>query len=301
MNTPVEKLSARQRAEIETLAEDLGLRSRDREAGTATADGGGKVDWNRRTLDGALHGLLDQLSSDRGGTEAHSHRAAMVALNFARALGFSAGGAELVAEAVRYHDVGKAETPLEVLDKPGRLDDAERAIMNRHAEDGAKLIANLSLPAELGALQDFLETAAHFHHERYDGKGYPTGLAGTDIPLVARLTTIVDCYDALSGPKRVYQAASDRDPARPQRELHETLELMTSPQMIGHFDPGMLRGFVAHKLIQHGLAMRHPAEPLDGAPYEQHWRPIPDASLKALAGFAAGGPAPKPAEPSMKR
>ena len=111
------------------------------------------------------------------------------------------------------HDIGKVSIPDHVLLKPGRLDDREFAIMKTHAQAGADTL-DQAVRKHPGA--DFLRMArdiAGGHHERFDGKGYPAGLAGERIPLSARIFSIADVYDALVS-KRVYKPAFTLDVAK---------------------------------------------------------------------------------------
>ena len=111
------------------------------------------------------------------------------------------------------HDVGKVGIPDCVLLKPGRLDDQEFKVMKTHSRRGAETL-DLALKRypEAGFLHMARDIAA-YHHERYDGQGYPDGLAGEDIPLCARIFAISDVYDALVS-KRVYKDAVPHDIAR---------------------------------------------------------------------------------------
>lgn len=120
---------------------------------------------------------------------------------------------DLLFKSAPLHDIGKVGIPDSILLKPGRLDDDERALMQTHAELGRVAIANAE--RHLGGSSSFLRLAkeiAHTHHERWDGTGYPQGLAGEAIPLSGRLMAIVDVYDALVT-KRVYKAAMTHDEA----------------------------------------------------------------------------------------
>ncbi|RXR03429.1 HD-GYP domain-containing protein [Pseudoxanthomonas composti] len=124
------------------------------------------------------------------------------------------------------HDMGKAMTPLEILNKPGRLTDGEFDVMRRHPNDGMQLLmaAGMDNPA-------VLQIALH-HHEKIDGSGYPHKLVGDDISLMARMGAICDVYDAVTS-DRPYK--SGWDPA-------ESLRHMVSWK--GHFDPLLLQAFV---------------------------------------------------------
>lgn len=97
------------------------------------------------------------------------------------------------------HDVGKIKTPERILNKPSRLTDEEYQIMKRHSVDGAEMLAALDGTASIVPIM------LH-HHERYDGKGYPDGLKGRDIPLFSRMLAICDSFDAMTT-QRCYKTA----------------------------------------------------------------------------------------------
>jgi putative two-component system response regulator len=105
------------------------------------------------------------------------------------------------------HDIGKVGLPDHILRKPGKLEPDERLAMQRHAILGAETLQQVAdqHAFALAFLRMSIDIARH-HHERFDGKGYPDGLSGTEIPLAARLVTICDVYDALRSP-RVYKPA----------------------------------------------------------------------------------------------
>ena len=108
------------------------------------------------------------------------------------------------------HDIGKISTPDAILQKPGKLTDEEYSIMKQHSEKGAKIIKDTF--GKHGN-EDFIKTAyevALYHHEKWNGKGYPKGLKGTEIPLAARIMSIADVFDAVSQ-KRCYREALPLD------------------------------------------------------------------------------------------
>jgi HD-GYP domain-containing protein (c-di-GMP phosphodiesterase class II) len=120
---------------------------------------------------------------------------------------------DLLFKSAPLHDIGKVGIPDSILLKPGRLDDDEWATMQTHAELGRIAIADAE--RHLGGSSSFLRLAkeiAHTHHERWDGTGYPQGLAAEAIPLSGRLMAIADVYDALVT-KRVYKEAMTHDEA----------------------------------------------------------------------------------------
>jgi putative nucleotidyltransferase with HDIG domain len=123
------------------------------------------------------------------------------------------------------HDVGKTEVPEEILNKPGRLTDEERAIMERHTVIGDEMLAPVEFPWDIRPM-------VRSHHERWDGRGYPDGLGGEDIPRSARIMRIADVFDALT------TARSYRRPLTPD----EALEIMQDDA--GSFDPELFGIFL---------------------------------------------------------
>lgn len=125
-------------------------------------------------------------------TGKHTQRVGVVASVLARGLGEDAPWIERIREAAPLHDVGKIGIPDRILLKPGQLTDQEYETMKRHAEIGANLLA--------GGKSDLFHMAeriARSHHERWDGGGYPAGLAEEEIPLAARIVTVADAFDAM--------------------------------------------------------------------------------------------------------
>jgi response regulator RpfG family c-di-GMP phosphodiesterase len=140
---------------------------------------------------------------------------------------------EMLACCAPLHDIGKVGLPDHILLKPGRLDPAERAVMQTHTVIGADTLREVA--RQHGFALVFLQTAtdiARHHHERFDGKGYPDRLAGSAIPLAARLVAVADVYDAVRS-RRVYK------PAVPHAD---TVQLILEG-FGGHFDPALLLPF----------------------------------------------------------
>ena len=131
-----------------------------------------------------------------GDTGAHIERMSRLCERLALAADWSEADAELMRYASALHDVGKIGIPDRVLLKPGRLDDAEWAVMKTHAEKGAVLLSD-----SRSDLLQLAEVIARTHHERWDGSGYPRGLAREDIPLAGRICAICDVFDALVSPR----------------------------------------------------------------------------------------------------
>ena len=136
-------------------------------------------------------------------TNGHSFRVAAYADALAIRLGWSEEERALLKREALLHDVGKIGIPDAVLNKPGRLTDEEFAAIKSHTTIGEEILSGLE------DLTDVADVAMH-HHERYDGKGYPTGLSGTNISDHARVVAIADAYDAMSS-DRIYRKALPPD------------------------------------------------------------------------------------------
>jgi CHASE2 domain-containing sensor protein len=167
----------------------------------------------------------------------HIERIAALSHRLALAAGMSEDEAELLRRASAMHDVGKIAIPDRILRKPGPLTPEERRIMQRHAEVGGDLLANSRSPVvQLG------EVIARTHHERWDGSGYPAGLAGEAIPLPGRITAVCDVFDALVSPR----------PYKEGWSLEAALEEIRA-QSGHHFDPRLAELFI-------GLVVAQPAQ-----------------------------------------
>lgn len=159
--------------------------------------------------DAALAGIVEALNAlveahDQY-TGQHTRRVAALATRLALALGLGATEARMIGLAGRLHDLGKIGISDAVLQKPERLNEQEHASMQEHTIVGAEIISRIP---SLRALVPVIRA----HHERWDGQGYPEGLAGTAIPLGARIVAVADAYDAIIT-ERHYQPARDTDAA----------------------------------------------------------------------------------------
>ena len=115
----------------------------------------------------------------------------------------------LITTASSLHDIGKIRIPEEILNKPGRLPDEEFKIMKTHSELGAAIIKDMDFPQDHPLVHTAWEIC-RWHHERWDGRGYPDGLKGDEISPWAQIVSLADVYDALSC-KRIYKDAFPRE------------------------------------------------------------------------------------------
>ncbi|MBN1910159.1 MAG: response regulator [Pirellulales bacterium] len=132
------------------------------------------------------------------------------------------------------HDIGKVGIPDAILLKPGKLTTEEFEIMKRHTTIGADALRQAAEQSSSGGFLAMAELIARSHHERFNGSGYPDGLAGSNIPLAARVVALADVYDALTSP-RVYKSAFDPDDAK----------RMIEEERGKHFDPAIIDAFLA--------------------------------------------------------
>jgi putative two-component system response regulator len=183
-------------------------------------------------LDEARLEILDRLGKAAefrdDATGQHTRRVGTMSGRIARVLSLSQEAVELIERAGPLHDVGKIGIPDAILLKPGPLDHGEMQVMRRHTIIGGDLLA----PSRSPLLQLAAEVALS-HHERWDGAGYPRGLAGNEIPLAARIVAVADFYDALSH-DRPYRNANAPD---------EVIELISSERG-KHFDPEVVDAFL---------------------------------------------------------
>ena len=143
-------------------------------------------------------------------THGHIRRVQVFALELAKRLGVSEERQlRAIATAALLHDMGKLAIPEHILNKPGKLTDAEFDKMKRHADIGADLLTSVRFPYPVVPI-------VRHHHENWDGSGYPAAISGTDIPLGARILSVVDCFDALT---------SDR-PYRPRLSNEEAFAIV---------------------------------------------------------------------------
>jgi putative two-component system response regulator len=181
----------------------------------------------RQAHEETIHRLVTAAACRDQETGAHIRRTGLFSEVLALAAGWSTGEAEKLRMAAPMHDVGKIGIPDAVLCKPGKLTAQEFELMKRHTTIGARMLAGSSSP-----VLQLAEKIALNHHEWWNGRGYPQGLSGEQIPEAARIVSIVDVYDALSH-DRVYR------PALAEEEVLTTMSAGHGTQ----FDPSLLTLF----------------------------------------------------------
>ncbi|MDY1548023.1 HD-GYP domain-containing protein [Luteibacter sahnii] len=193
------------------------------------------LDGSRWAVDGIVHSvdtepdaLLAELRCKATVDYTHLHSVAVSALmvRFARHLGLDDKDVRHAALAGLLHDVGKARVSPALLNHPGRLEPRDMNVVREHASHGHRLLVRCH------GLDPVVMDACLHHHERFDGDGYPHGLAGEQIQLLARMVSLCDVFDALTS-NRAYKRAWD--PA---------VALQTMATWDGQFDPRLFRAFV---------------------------------------------------------
>lgn len=196
-------------AELLALGAELGTtmskqKGRNKTCRFIPSEAGGPEALNSFLKDGSsatVLALAQAVDAKDPYTHGHSTRVAEYARDLAAFVNLSDNVVELVFRTGQLHDVGKIGVPDAILQKPGRLDDEEREVMEQHPELGEKIVAKVP------HLSDTLP-GIRGHHERWDGRGYPDGLSGETIPLVARLLAVADTYDAMTS-DRPYRKGLD--------------------------------------------------------------------------------------------
>ena len=157
-----------------------------------------------------VHAFAKTVDYKHSYTSGHSERVAEYSREIAKRYGYDEARQEEIYIMGLLHDVGKIGVPESILDKPGRLNDIEFEYIKRHPVMGAEILSTVSeIPK--------LVTGARWHHERYDGKGYPDGLKGEEIPEEARIIAVADAYDAMTS-KRSYRDMIPQDHVKSEIE-----------------------------------------------------------------------------------
>ncbi|NUQ00169.1 MAG: GAF domain-containing protein, partial [Armatimonadetes bacterium] len=158
-------------------------------------------------------------------TAGHSHRVTLYALEIGRELGLDAADLDLLRIGALMHDVGKIGVSEQILRKPGPLTEPEREEMRRHPLYGARIVEPIR------QLHPILP-AVRWHHERYDGGGYPDGLAGDEIPVMARILMVADAYDAMTSDRPYRRSLADQVALQ---EFHDGLRRQWHPDAVEAF------------------------------------------------------------------
>ena len=227
--------------------------------------------------DGLVRIILDFVDARDQMTARHSAAVARYARRIAQAAGCTEADQSLVHTAGLYHDVGKVMFADRMF-KAGKLTDEEWEIVKRHPERGAELVGHLPNHAEVAAI-------ILAHHERIDGKGYPRGLAGEQIPLLSRMISIADTYDVMTG------RDSYRSPVSSAEAIAE-LRRVSGSQLDGE----LVEIFVERVLATEDVAFRHG----DDADFEAEL----EAERRARDAWTPDGsspaPTPTPASPALE-
>ena len=218
------------------------------------------ADMEKLLID-VMKAIAATIDAKDGYTHRHSERVAAFGVRLARQLGFDAETRSVVELSGLLHDVGKIGVPDAILNKPGKLTEEEFAEIKRHPVHGATILSNIKSRkiAEL-------VPGVKYHHERWDGKGYPEGLKGEGIPLLGRVLAVADFIDALTSDRSYRKGLSLEETVRMVRDLDGKA-----------FDPVIVQA--ALELHERGeLALAR----LESAPDLQHPTPAPQAAQPTL-------------------
>ena len=181
----------------------------------------------RKMFTQTIRALASAIDARDPSTKRHSEHVAGIAVEIGQEMGVNEAEREILEWAGLFHDIGKIGIPDAILLKPGRLDKAERMEMNKHPVKGAEILANAER-------LKFVVPLVKFHHEWYNGSGYPDRLIGEEIPLLARILTVADSFEAMTA-IRPYQL-------RPKTLDQAIVELRKCAGT--QFDPNVVEAFV---------------------------------------------------------
>ncbi|MDO4477586.1 MAG: GTP cyclohydrolase IIa [Lachnospiraceae bacterium] len=190
-----------------------------------------------------LASLMQALKESDEDTEAHVLRTGIMGQKLGQRLGLSDLELSQLALLSKIHDIGKIGIPLEILNKPGRLTQNEWKVLQTHVEKGYQIAMSSPYLVNIAPM-------VRYHHEKWDGTGYPDGLKGKDIPLLARIIAVVDSYDAMIS-RRAYKAS------RPKSEVLTEIDACAGT----HFDPRVAKAFT--KMVREEGEMMIPPESLE--------------------------------------
>jgi putative two-component system response regulator len=182
----------------------------------------------RDSAEAVVFALARTIEAKSPFTHGHSERVRDYALQLAERIGVSEHDREVLRKGALLHDIGKIRIPDAVLNKPGPLTADEFEVIKEHPRQGAHIVAPLR------SLRDTIPLI-RWHHERLDGRGYPDGLAGGDIPLLVRVLAVADVYDALASAR----------PYRPPMQPADCLRMLRANAADGGLDPELVELFCA--------------------------------------------------------
>lgn len=168
-----------------------------------------------------IQSLSETIDAKDRYTSGHSRRVAKYAAMIAEAMDKDSDTQQQIYLAALLHDIGKIRIPVEILNKPGKLTDEEFQLIRLHTISGYHIVSNITAAPEFAL-------AAKYHHERYDGRGYPDGLSGEDIPEVARIIGVADSYDAMAS-NRSYRSALPQEVVRSEIEKGISTQFAPAP------------------------------------------------------------------------
>ena len=194
---------------------------------------------------GILFALAKALEARDDDTASHSLNVTKYAMLLGRQLGLDDEELRVLGQGAMLHDLGKIGIPDEILKKPGHLDEVEFQLIKEHPRLTSEILAPLET-------SNYYSSIARSHHERWDGNGYPDGLYGENIPLLARIVAIADAWDAMTS-NRVY---------RPGMNEREALSILERAKNWGQWDPILIEEFI--KVIRREFASAdRPCRPTD--------------------------------------
>lgn len=186
-------------------------------------------------IDETINAFVHAIHAADDSTAVHSQKVAEYAVAIAKELKLDADRIEHVRRAALLHDVGKLAVPREILNKAGPLDPDEWEIVRRHPEESERIVSRIH------SLHMLLPAVRH-HHERIDGRGYPDGIKGRDLPLEARIIAVADAFDAMTS-RRAY-----RQPLSEQEAVEQLLKNAGS-----QFDPIVVDAFLRARNISYSM------------------------------------------------
>jgi putative two-component system response regulator len=220
---------------------ELDYRDRERVLAQKVREQTAEIRESRDEISFRLLAASEQRDTETG---THIRRIGLYAAEIARLLDWRDEAVDCIRAAAPMHDIGKIGVPDRILQKPGALDEQEWALMKDHTLIGAKILQGSSVPfIRMGA------EIAVCHHEKWDGTGYPKGLHSTQIPLEARITALVDVYDALSQ-RRCYKEAWPEE---------QVLSFMAARRGT-HLDPDLIDLFLRHINVFRAIRESNPDE-----------------------------------------